>query len=79
MKIFRTTNISTVRLCQYYLDIMPLEYQLDLNQYKFLVRNKFVNNPIHSDINRILCNQSCEFDDLITKYDLVTGDNFNAG
>jgi hypothetical protein len=75
--MFSTYGISIVRLRQYYLGIMPLDYQLDLNKYNFLVQNLYDTSSNQSVINHIFLNKSDELDDLVSKYGLVIGENIN--
>jgi len=40
MKIFSTFEKNTVRLCQYYTGLLPINYQIDLQRVMFLRRIK---------------------------------------
>ena len=70
MKIFGTTEIVTIRLCQYFLGIISLDYQLDLMKVKFQLRlNKqrdFFRSGIDHNILFVYDNNECV--NLLNKY-----------
>ena len=70
MKIFATNDITTVRLCQFYLGITPLEYQLDLSKLKFFRRIKYGKAGDEIGINHIFGHVGTEEQHLISKYGL---------
>ena len=78
MKMFATTDISVIRLCQYYLGVLPLDYQLDLRKFNFLLNRKpnRDRNMTLSGLNHIFANEVCELDDLFGKYRLVNVNSF---
>ena len=58
MKIFSTFDVTTVRLCQYYLGILPLDYQLDLRKLTFLMRMKKDSGLIDTGLNLIFAQEN---------------------
>ena len=74
MKIFATTNIETIRLCQFYSGNLPLEYQLDSAKCKFVLRFISLNRSTR-DLGNIFSRTSTEIDNIMLKYGITPSDS----
>jgi len=77
MKIFATTDIAIIRSCQFYLGILPLEYQLDICKYKFLKKTIACNTE---QPNVVLCRSSNQelannVNNIVKKYGLYSDES----
>jgi Reverse transcriptase (RNA-dependent DNA polymerase) len=73
MKIFSTWDLITVRLCQYYAGMLPLNYQIDYSKCKFALRfalNESIDN-CHRDI---ISSNSLDLQSIIMKYGITSND-----
>ena len=75
MKIFDTTEIVTIRLCQYFLGIIPLDYQLDIMKLKFQLRLNKQNGLFRSGVNHIFIHDIKECASLMIKYGITNRDS----
>ena len=74
MKIFGTFDVNTIRVCQYYSNTLPLDYQLNLRKFVFL--NKLNSHPDPQFKLAAACfrnNYSC-----VTEYGALSTDSLST-